>query len=75
MEPSPRATRPRVASSVGLRTKNRQSQAEGYGKAHPQCQGGKAPSGFGFQRLDSQCLKQACPSGIKGGIQAEPQKG
>lgn len=75
MEPPSRATTPRVASLVGLRPKNRQSQAEGCGKAQPQCQGGKAPSGFGFQRLGSQCLKQAGPSGIKGGIQAEPQKG
>lgn len=32
MEPPSKATRPRVASFVGLRTK---SQAEGCGKAHP----------------------------------------
>lgn len=55
-----------------------QEQAEsgrGLWKGPSQCQGGKAPSGFGFQRLGSQCLKRACPSGIKGGTQAEPQKG
>lgn len=53
----------------------REQAESGCGKAHPLCPGGKVPSGFGFQRLGSQCLKQACPNGIKGDTQAGPQKG